>query len=139
MKKKINLILVIMVICVLAAAAFFVRPGITADQVVVLRTGGMTCGSCSDTITKALKRQRGVAVTEIDVEGGWVIASYDSKIVKPEALSDLVNKAGFNSRIQTVLTPDQFKNITGRSIGLQAAGGGCCGNKGGGCGSKKTN
>jgi len=38
--------------------------------------------------------------------------------------------------VHQVLTPEQFKQITGRSIGTKAGQNpGCCGGKGGGCGS----
>ena len=99
---------------------------------------GMTCGSCSDKITKALDALQGVAVTEVDVEGGWVIVGYDTKSVKPESLAEKVNGAGFSSNVHLVLTPEQFKQATGRDIGAGAPpSSGCCGSKGGGCGSSK--
>ncbi|HBA72024.1 MAG: heavy metal transporter [Geobacteraceae bacterium GWC2_55_20] len=133
-------LLVVITITVLAVLALRVRIGATADSVTVLRTSGMTCGSCSSKITKALESLKGVAVTEVDVEGGWVVVGYDTKTVKPEALAEKVNAAGFGSRVHRVLTPEQFKQITGRDIGKQASpSGGCggCGTQGGGCGSNK--
>ena len=131
-------LLVIAVVTVLVLLAFRVRIGATADAVAVLRTAGMTCGSCSDKITKALDALKGVAVTEVDVEGGWVIVGYDTKSVKPEALAEKVNGAGFSSNVHLVLTPEQFKQATGRDIGAGVPpASGCCGSKGGGCGSGK--
>jgi hypothetical protein len=60
MKNKIiNIVLVLMALAVLAAVAFSVRVRITPDSVVVLRTLGMTCGSCADKITKASDSERG--------------------------------------------------------------------------------
>ena len=98
----------------------------------------MTCGSCSSKITTALESLKGVAVTEVDVEGGWVVVGYDTKTVKPESLAVKVRGTGFGSSVHVVLTPEQFKQVTGRDIGKKAAAGaGCCGGKGGGCGSKK--
>lgn len=131
-------LLVIAAVTVLVLLAFRVRIGATADSVAVLRTVGMTCGSCSDKITKALDALQGVAVTEVDVEGGWVIVGYDTKSVKPEALAEKVTGAGFGSNLHLVLTPEQFKQATGRDIGAGAPpASGCCGGKGGGCGSNK--
>ncbi len=94
----------------------------------------MTCGSCSSKISKALESVNGVAVTEVDVEGGWVIVGYDTKSVKPENLAEKVKNTGFGSNVHVVLTPEQFKQITGRDVGQNAAsskgcGGGCGGNK----------
>jgi copper chaperone CopZ len=97
----------------------------------------MTCGNCSSKITKALQSLKGIAVTEVDVNGGWVIVGYDTKTVKPELLAEKVKGAGFGSTVHLVLTPEQFKQLTGRDIGAKAAPtSGCCG-KSGGCGSNK--
>ena len=143
MKNRIvNVIILVAAVTLLSVLAFYVKIGATADSVAVLRTTGMTCGSCSSKISKELEALQGVAVTEVDVEGGWVIVGYDTKTVKPEALAEKVSGAGFGSNVHQVLTPEQFKQITGRDIGKNAAtSGGCggCGTKGGGCGSNKNN
>jgi periplasmic mercuric ion binding protein len=141
MKNRIiNAVILVSVVTFLSVLAFFVKTGSTADSIAVLKTTGMTCGSCSSKITKALEALKGVAVTEVDVEGGWVVVGYDTKTVKPQALAEKVNSTGFGSNVHQVLTPEQFKQITGRDIGKKAAtSGGCggCGTNGGGCGSKK--
>ena len=139
MKNKIvNSVVVFVVAVFLTVLAFHVRVGATADSVAVLKTAGMTCGSCSSKISKALEALKGVAVTEVDVEGGWVIVGYDTKAIKPEALAEKVTKTGFGSNVHVVLTPEQFKQITGKNIGEKAAPAkGCCGGKGGGCGTKQ--
>jgi len=127
--------LVIAAVTVLVVFAFRVRIGATADSVAVLRTVGMTCGSCSSKITKALESVRGVAVTEVDVNGGWVIVGYDQEVVQPERLAEKVSGAGFSCKVSEVLSPEQFRQITGRNVGHNAAAtsGGC----GGGCGANK--
>ena len=134
MKNRIiNVLILVAAATLLSVLAFYVRIGATADSVAVLKTAGMTCGSCSSKITKALEATQGVAVTEVDVEGGWVIVGYDTKTVKPEALAEKVRTAGFDSRVQEVLTPEQFRQVTGRNIGKNASPsggcGGCCANK----------
>lgn len=130
----VNLTLVAFALIVLGMLAFHVRVGATADSVAVLKTTGMTCGACSSTISKSLEKVKGVAATEVDVEGGWVIVGFDTKNVKPENLAENVKKAGFDSTVHVVLTPEQFKQVTGRDIGTQAdTKSGCCGGKGG-CG-----
>ena len=139
MKNRIiNVVVLVAAVTLLSVLAFYVRIGATADSVAVLRTTGMTCGSCSSKITKALETLKGVAVTEVDVEGGWVVVGYDTKTVKPDALAEKVSSTGFGSAVHKVLTPEQFKQVTGRDIGTKAApASGCCGGKGGGCGSNK--
>lgn len=139
MKKRIiNVMIFVAAVTFLSVLAFYVRVGATADSVAVLRTTGMTCGSCSNKINKALETLKGVAVAEVDVEGGWVVVGYDTKTVKPEGLAEKVIGAGFGSNVHKVLTPEQFKQITGRDIGAKAAPtSGCCGGKSGGCGSNK--
>ena len=136
--KVITTILVVTVLTILVLLAFRVRIGATADSVAVLKTTGMTCGSCSSRIMQALQSVQGVAATEVDVEGGWVIVGYDTKSVRPERLAEKVKGAGFGSDVHVLLTPEQFRQITGRAVGKNAADpGGCCGAKGGGCGASK--
>ena len=136
--RTVNVMILVAAVAFLSVLAFYVRVGATADSVAVLRTTGMTCGSCSSKITKALETLKGVAVTEVDIEGGWVVVGYDTKTVKPDALAAQVSSAGFGSNVHMVLTPEQFKQITGRDLGTKAApASGCCGSKGGGCGSNK--
>jgi copper chaperone CopZ len=136
--KKLNIMIVLAVVTFLTILAINVRIGATADSVVVLRTDGMTCGSCSSKISEALEKLKGVAVTEVDIEGGWVVVGYDTKSIQPDALAAQVNSTGFGSSVYKVLTPEQFKQITGRDIGAQAApSSGCCGGKGGRCGTGK--
>lgn len=141
-KKRVSTALLILTsVAMLVTLAFRVSIGATADSVAVLRTTGMTCGSCSSKITSALESLKGVAVTEVDVNNGWVIVGYDTKAVQPEKLAEKVKEAGFNSTVQEVVTPERFKQITGRNIGEKVAPSGGCGGcgsgKGGGCGSNK--
>ena len=139
-KNIFTTLLVVAAVSLLVVLAFRVRVGVTADSIAVLKTSGMTCGSCSTKITKALESLKGVALTEVDVNGGWVIVGYDTKTVKPEALAEKVRTTGFGSNLYTVVTPEQFKQITGRNIEQNAASSsGCCGKKGGGCGGNKQN
>jgi copper chaperone CopZ len=135
LKNLCTTLLIVTAVALLLALAFHVRIGATADSVAVLRTTGMTCGSCSSKITKALQSLEGVAATEVDVNGGWVIVGYDTKAVKPEALAEKVKTTGFYSQVVEVVTPEQFRQITGRDVGKDESSGGCggCGPKGG-CG-----
>lgn len=131
-KRLSTSILVLIAVTILVVLAFRVNIGITADSIAVLKTSGMTCGSCSGKISTALDSMKGVAAAEVDVEGGWVVVGYDTKAVKPESLAEKVKSAGFDSNLHMVLTPEQFRQITGRDIGRKAPSSGGCG----GCGAK---
>lgn len=127
-----NGVIVIAMITLLSVLALFVRTGATADSVAVLKTTGMTCGSCASRITTVLESVKGVAVTEVDVAGGWVVVSYDTRDVKPEILAEKINGAGFDSNVHRVLTPEQYRQMTGRDIAKKvsaAKGCSCCSNK----------
>lgn len=130
-KNVVNIMLVLLAVTMLVLLAFRVRIGATADAVAVLHTRGMTRGSCSDRIIRTLAREKGVVVTEIDLTGGRVVVGYDSKSVKPETLEVKIIGAGFDCRLETVLTAAQFRQLTGRDISRSAASAGGCG----GCGS----
>ena len=136
-KKISTLLLIIMAVTMLVVLAFRVTVGATADSVAVLSTTGMTCGSCSDKITQALQSVKGVAVAEVDVAGGWVIVGYDTKTTGPAKLAQKIGEAGFGSKVYAVLTPEQFRDITGRELGKNSSAAGCggCGTKGG-CGAQ---
>jgi len=127
----INTALVLLAALLLAGLAVRVRAGATADSVAVLKTAGMTCGSCADRISTTLQGVKGVASTRVDLDGGQVIVGYDTRMVKPEALAENIKKAGFDSTVQAVVTPERYRQITGRDAGASAATPpGCCG----GCG-----
>ncbi len=55
------------VVTLLVGLAFQLRVGATAEAIAVLQATGMTCDRCSSTITLALERESGVAVTAVDV------------------------------------------------------------------------
>lgn len=128
-----TVLLVITSASLLIALAFRVSNGATADSVAVLKTTGMSCGSCASKITDALNSVLGVAVTEVDVANGWVIVGYDTKVTQPDKLAEKVKETGYQSMVYDVVTPERFKQITGRNIGQKVAPSGGCG----GCGSNK--
>ena len=111
-------------------------PGVTVDAVTILKSQGVTCGSCAGRIEKALKEKSGVAAVEVDVDAGRVMVAYDSKVVKPETLAETVTGLGYGSSILQVLTIEQYKAMTGRNVSVQTAKSGGCG---GGCCNKNRN
>jgi len=132
MKNRIiNTTLILTAILFLAVLAVRVRAGVTADSVAVLKASGMTCGSCADRISRALQGIKGVASTRVDLDGGRVIVGYDTKTVKPETLAENITKAGYDSTVQQVVTPEQYRRRPGGDAGTGGGGGPrCCG----GCG-----
>ena len=134
--NTINLTIVSATVCLLAVLAFRVQTGNTADSVAVLKTSGMTCGGCADTITSALKKQSGVAVAEVDVANGLVVVGYDTKKVTPTDLEQTVSGSGYASSVARVMPPEEFRRLAGRNVGQEAGRGqGCCG--GSTCGMKQ--
>jgi len=131
--KIINIVLVLTVTVLLVALAFSVRIKPTADNVAVLQTTGMTCGSCGSKIEKTLQAKEGVASVEVDVDGGWVFVGYDSKKVKPEVITYAVTGLGYWSKVAELLSVERFRAITGRDPGAKIKTIGC----GGGCGNRK--
>ncbi|MBP1728001.1 MAG: Heavy metal transport/detoxification protein [Deltaproteobacteria bacterium] len=125
--------LVVAAVSIVAVLALYVRVGATADKIAVISTGGMTCENCAGTIRKALEREKGVAATEVDVAGGWVVVGFDSKMTRPDILADKVSATGFTAALHSLLSPEQFRQRTGRDIGNDRGASGCCGSKGGGC------
>lgn len=131
-QKTQNLILILVAITVLAAFAFSVRNGEHPDSVVVLKTLGMTCASCSGKITKVLHAQQGVTSAEVDVPGGRVTVWYVSKKGGPERLAQSVTAIGYGSSILLNTKADEFRAMTGRTDNAMAraraggCGGGCC-------------
>ena len=133
MGKIYNIVLVLTAIALLVVFAFSVRIRPAADNVAVLITAGMTCGSCAGKIEKALQAKEGVASVEVDADGGWVIVGYDSKKVKPEVIASTVSGLGYWSNVAELLRVERFRAITGRDPGAKMKSIGC----GGGCGNRK--
>jgi copper chaperone CopZ len=139
-KNFINISLIVIAVAFLALLALRVRAVAAIDSVAVLNTAGMTCKSCADRVNKSLQGIKGVAATEVDLEHGRVIVGYDTRAVKPEILTENVKKAGFDSTLQEVVTPERYRQITGRDVGT---GGttrpGCCSGCRTGTGSGNSN
>jgi periplasmic mercuric ion binding protein len=110
--------------------------GVKADSVAVLKSQGISCGSCAGRIEKSLKEKPGVASVEVNVDSGRVMVAYDSKVAKPETLAETVTSVGYGSSILQVLTTEQYRVMTGKSAPVQTAKTGGCGS---GCCNKNRN
>ncbi|MFN2431992.1 MAG: heavy-metal-associated domain-containing protein [Gemmatimonadota bacterium] len=62
-----------------------------------LQVRGMTCGHCTDAVSRVLKGVPGVRSAEVDLEGGRARVDYDEGLTRPEALSAAVAGAGFTA------------------------------------------
>ncbi len=115
--KIINGVLVAAAVALLGVFAFSVRIRPTADAVAVLGTAGMACDGCSAAIERALQGRRGVASVDEDVAGGRVTVGYDSNETRSEDLASAVTGAGYRSRVEKVMTVEQYRSMTGRLPG----------------------
>jgi len=134
MKLKIqNVILVLIAVVVLAVFAFSVKLEPSPDSVVILKTLGMTCDSCTGKIDKILHTQQGVTSVEADVAAGRVTVWYDSKQAVPERLAQVVTGIGYGSSILVKTSVEDYRAATGRTGTAMADAGtsgcGCCSGK----------
>lgn len=132
-KNIVNMLLILAAVVVVGILAFSVRLEASVNSVAVLRTQGMTCGSCAVRIEDALKGAKGVSSVQVDVNEGQVVVGYDSSQTKPEAIAERVTGSGYGSSIIQVLSPEEYASQTGKNIAASDQGGGCgkgcCGTK----------
>ncbi|MBI1919737.1 MAG: heavy-metal-associated domain-containing protein [Geobacter sp.] len=125
-RKILNILLIGGIAVVLVAFAFTVRVRASADSYAVLKTSGMTCGSCSYKISRVLQKEKGVASVKVDVDQGVVVVGYDSKAQRPEVFAEQVTGIGYGSRVMGVLSPEQYQKIAGGAATAQKPGCACC-------------
>ena len=75
---------------------------------------GMTCGSCTNNVTRALKEIPGVGDVKISLSAGDATVQYDERLTSPGQLKSAVKGAGYGV--------DVITETQGRP-----AKGGCCG------------
>ncbi|HEY6009493.1 MAG TPA: heavy metal-associated domain-containing protein, partial [Geobacteraceae bacterium] len=123
-------IIIVLALVVGASAVFAINQpdtGVAADAVAILKSQGVTCGSCAGRIEAALREKPGVASVEVDVDAGRVAVAYDSKVARAETLAETVTAAGYGSSILQVLTSEQYTVLTGRNVPVRTAKTGGCG------------
>jgi copper chaperone CopZ len=102
---------------------------INPDAVVVLKSRGISCGSCAGRIAQEIDAKPGVAGVEVDVDAGQVMIAVDSKTARPEGLAETVTALGYKSSILQVLSREQYQAMTGGKAAPRTAnadGCGCC-------------
>lgn len=78
-----------------------------------LTVTGMTCGGCTNNVTKALTAVDGVSNVIVSLSGGNATVQYDEKITSPEHLKVAIEAAGYG--------------VNDSSAGQKPSGKGCCG------------
>lgn len=61
----------------------------------VMNVNGMTCGSCSNAVTKALKATQGVKDVVVDLARAKVTVQLDPALASTDDLRKAVTEAGF--------------------------------------------
>ena len=64
---------------------------------------GMTCGSCSGKIAKALEGIEGVIAAAVDYQTGKANVAFDSAKTSPDALLAVIQKTGFEAQSEDAL------------------------------------
>jgi copper chaperone len=64
-------------------------------QTELLKVTGMTCGSCTGSVTHALKAIAGVGEVKVSLSDGEATVQYDERLTSPEQLKSAVEGAGF--------------------------------------------
>jgi|GEM_PF-628986 len=138
-KKALTVILLLAAASLIVTLAFRVDAGASADSVAVLKTEGVTCGNCIGRVSGTLEGMAGVAGTEIDPVQGRVFILYDTRTTTPEKLAEKISETGYRSTVSEVMSPEQFKRVTGKNAGeiiFSTAGCGGCGGGASRCGMK---
>lgn len=79
-----------------AAAAQEVKAA--AGTHVTLKIDGLTCGSCSETVTAALKGVTGVKAAAVDYQTGEALVAFDAGQTNVDALLSTIQQAGYTAK-----------------------------------------
>lgn len=64
-------------------------------QTELLKIAGMTCGGCTNKVTRALKAVSGVSDVKVSLSAGEADVQYDERLTSPEQLKSAVKGAGY--------------------------------------------
>lgn len=54
------------------------------------------CGACADAIKRSLSELSGIKLISVQVEAKMVEVEYDPQFIKPDAIFDRIEEAGFS-------------------------------------------
>lgn len=123
-KNLINGILVGAVALVLVVFAGLVRVTARGDTVAVLQGTAPSLGASAARVIKALKGTRGVLLTETDPLRGRIFACYDATQATAQEIAAAAGAAGFIGTLQGVLSPGEFRALSGHDLKPRVT---CCG------------
>jgi copper chaperone CopZ len=66
-----------------------------ATETVNLTVQGMTCGNCARSIERKLASTPGVTKVKVELEEARATVEYDTGLVKPDVLANVVRQLGF--------------------------------------------
>lgn len=72
---------------------------------VAIGVAGMYCASCETTVRTMLKRTPGVIATEVNVDSGRALVTYDATRTTPAKLADVINRLGYKATLPAPETP----------------------------------
>lgn len=78
-----------------------------------LKVTGMTCGGCTNSVTKALKAINGVDDVIVSLATGQARVQYNEKLTSPEQLKSAVKKAGYGLDASNSIQQPQAKGCCG--------------------------
>lgn len=103
-------------------------------ETIVLNVEGMTCSHCETSVTRELKKVRGVANATASAPAGTATATYDPSLATLKDLEAAVTEAGYSvagpATAGTAARPAQGQKHDGHAMGH---GGGHGGHGGHGC------
>ena len=79
-----------------------------------IRVSGMTCGGCTNSVTRALKAIPGVGAVNVSLVAGEATVEYDERRASLEQLKSAVKSAGYGVDVD-------------KGVQSRPGKGGCCG------------
>lgn len=70
-------------------------------QTEIFKVTGMTCGSCTNKVTKALKAIPGVGDVHVSLSAGEASVRYDDQLTSPDQMKSAVQGAGYGIGLAT--------------------------------------
>lgn len=126
MPSKWNLAAIIAITLTLVIVCLGLQFDTAANAVAVFKTEGLTAGSSSVTVERVLREFGGVSPLRVDASNGFVLAVFDSRSVDPRKVATAVSNAGFPTRINDLLTMQQFQALVSKGAGCGSGGCGDC-------------
>jgi hypothetical protein len=112
-KRVVDLVVVAAAVLFLVAGAFLVRSWSGPNSVAYIRTAGTVgctggCGGCSTEAGKALTCIPGIAWVHNEKRDGLTLVAFDSTSIRPHDLLSAFRKHGVDSRMEKIVTLEQY-------------------------------